>query len=217
MKQLLKIFFWGMLISFLGSLPLGTMNVMATNISVRDGVTAATIYALGSMLIEIIYVRGGLVAMTWVHKQQKIFRLFEWLTLLLILALAIGSFVAAAKMSGLGSALPDNTKHPFWLGVFFSATNPLHIPFWFGWSTILLNKNILLPRVANYNWYVAGIGLGTMAGFAVFIYGGNYLVQGLNANQNILNWVIGIILLITAIIQLYKMLNKNPVVVTIRN
>jgi threonine/homoserine/homoserine lactone efflux protein len=216
MKQLLKIFFWGMLISFLGSLPLGTMNVMATNISVKDGVTAAMIYATGSMLVEIIYVRIALVAMSWVARQQKIFRFFEWLTLVLILALAIGSFVAAVRMSGLGSALPENTSHPFWLGAFFSATNPLHIPFWFGWSTVLLNKNILLPRVSNYNWYVCGIGLGTMAGFAVFIYGGNYLVQQMNANQNLLNWAIGIILLITAMIQLYKMLNK-PAVVVIRN
>src|SRR5258705_13688078 len=98
MKQILKIFFWGMLISFLGSLPLGTMNVMATNISVKDGVTAAMIYATGSMLVEIIYVRIALVTMSWVARQQKVFRFFEWLTLLLILGLAIGSFVAAFRM-----------------------------------------------------------------------------------------------------------------------
>jgi len=217
MKQLLKIFFWGMMISFLGSLPLGTMNVMATNISVKDGVSAAMIYALGSMLVEIIYVRGALVAMTWVHRQQKIFRLFEWLTLILILALAIGSFAAAIKMSGLGSVVPDNTSHPFWLGAIFSATNPLHIPFWFGWSTVLVNKNILLPHPDNYNWYVFGIGVGTIMGFSIFIYGGNYLVQQMNANQNLLNWAIGIILLITAFIQLYKMLNRKPAVVAIGN
>lgn len=217
MRRLVKIFLWGMMISFLGSLPLGTMNVMATNISVKDGISAAMIYALGSMIVEILYVRGALVAMTWVHRQQRIFRLFEWLTLLLILALAIGSFVAAVKMSGLGSVVPENTSHPFWLGAFFSATNPLHIPFWFGWSTVLVNKNVLLPRARNYNWYVCGIGLGTMMGFSIFIYGGNYLVQEMNANQNLLNWAIGIILLITAFIQLYKMLNKKPAVVTIVN
>jgi len=216
MIQLTRIFFWGMFISFLGSLPLGTMNVMATNISVKDGVTAGMIYACGSMLVEITLVRAALVAMSWVYKQQKIFRIFEWLTLLLIVALAIGSFIAAYNMSGFGTAIPDNTKHPFWLGVFFSVTNPLHIPFWFGWSTVLLNKNILLPNAKNYNWYVAGIGLGTIGGFAVFIYGGNYLIQEMHANQNLLNWAIGIILLITAAIQLYKMFNK-PVIAVVRN
>jgi threonine/homoserine/homoserine lactone efflux protein len=216
MIQLGKIFFLGMFISFLGSLPLGTMNVMATNISVKDGVTAGMVYACGSMLVEITLVRAALVAMSWVYKQHKIFRIFECLTLLLILALAIGSFVAAYKMSGFGSVIPDNTRHPFWLGAFLSITNPLHIPFWFGWSTVLLNKNILIPTAKNYNWYVAGIGFGTIAGFSVFIYGGNYLVQEMHANQNLLNWLIGTILLITAAIQLYKMLNK-PAVIVVRN
>jgi threonine/homoserine/homoserine lactone efflux protein len=216
MKQLLKISFWGMLISFLGSLPLGTMNVMATNISVKDGANAGILYATGSMVVEIILVRIALMAMSWVARQQKIFRMFEWFTLFLIIALAVGSFVAAVKMSGFGSAIPDNTNHPFWLGAFFSVTNPLHIPFWFGWSTVLLNKNILLPSSRNYNWYIFGIGLGTMVGFSIFIYGGNYLVRQMNANQNLLNWAIGIILLITAIIQLYKMLNK-PIAMAVRN
>ena len=216
MKQLFKIFFWGMLISFLGSLPLGTMNVAATNISVKDGVNAAMIYALGSMIVELIYVRLSLIAMAWINRQQKIFRLFEWLTVFLILALAIGNFIAAVKMSGLGSALPVSTKYPFGLGALLSATNPLHIPFWFGWSTLLLNRKILLPCSNNYNWYAAGIGVGTMAGFALFIYGGSYMVQELNANQNMLNWVIGIVLLITAFIQVYKIRSK-PAEVVISN
>jgi len=214
MKPLIRIFFWGMAISFLGSLPLGTMNVLATNISVKNGATAGMIYATGSMLVEIIYVRLIMVGMTWIHRQQKIFRFFEWVTVFLILALAAGSFIAAVKMTGLGTALPVAAGHPFWVGVFFSATNPLHIPFWFGWSSVLMNKDILFPRPADYNFYVSGIGLGTMAGFGLFIFGGNYLVRELNANQNMLNWIIGIILLITAFIQLYKMLNRPVSVAT---
>jgi membrane protein DedA with SNARE-associated domain len=85
-----------------------------------------------------------------------------------------------------------------------------------GWSTMLTGKGILQQGNYNYNWYVAGIGLGTMLGFAVFIYGGNYLVEQLNDNQNILNWAIGCILSVTVIIQVYKMYRK-PVLKPIRN
>ena len=46
MRPLLKIFFTGMLVSFLGSLPLGTLNVAAMQISVSDGVTAAMLFSL---------------------------------------------------------------------------------------------------------------------------------------------------------------------------
>jgi threonine/homoserine/homoserine lactone efflux protein len=208
MNQLLKIFLIGTLISFLGSLPLGTMNVAATHIAVQDGLYAALIFSAGAVLIEMAYARTALVGMNWISRQYKLFRLLEWLTVLLLFALAAGSLLPAIRMSGLGNALPVHAVHPFLLGVLLSATSPLHISFWFGWSTILLNKRILLPQNANYNIYVGGIGIGSMLGYAIFIFGGNYLVNKLKANQNILNWVIGSILLITAIIQLYKILYR---------
>ena len=214
--HLLKVFLVGMYISFLGSLPLGTMNVAATHIAVQDGAYAAFIYSAGSMLVEVLYVRAALVAMDWICRQHKIFRIMEWLAVIIILVLAFGSFEAAAKKSGVGNALPIHSFNPFLIGAFLSATNPLHIPFWFGWSTLLLNKRILLPDNRNYNFYVAGIGLGTLLGFAFFIFGGNYLVNQLKANQNLVNWVIGFVLLITALIQLYKM-RKNSFRFLMRN
>ncbi len=208
MNKLLKIFLTGLLISFLGSLPLGTMNVASIHIAVQDGVYAALIFSAGAVLIEMAYVRIALVAMDWILKQRRLFKLFEWLTVSLLFALAAGSFVAAIRMSGLGNALPLHIVHPFLLGILLSATNPMHISFWFGWSTILSNKHILLPQNINYNSYVTGIGIGSMLGFSVFIFGGNYLVNQLQANQNIVNWIIGTVLLITASIQLYKTINK---------
>ena len=65
MHRLIRIFFTGMLISFLGSLPLGTLNVAAMQISVTENITQAMLFSLGSLLAEIIYVRLSLVAMDW--------------------------------------------------------------------------------------------------------------------------------------------------------
>lgn len=201
----LRILSVGLLISFLGSLPLGTMNVTATHIAVKEGLYAALVYSLGSMVIEIIYVYIVLLAMNWVNRQRKVFRLFEWITLLLLFVLSIASFVAAINMRGFDSALPSTIKYPFLLGVLLSATNPLHIIFWLGWSTFLLNKKILLPQFKNQNFYVVGIGMGTLLGFGVFVFGGSYFTKQIKANQNAINWTIGIILMATALIQLYKM------------
>jgi threonine/homoserine/homoserine lactone efflux protein len=208
MNQLLKIFLTGLGISFLGSLPLGTMNVAATHIAVADGARAALIFAVAAVLVEMIYARVALVAMDRVARHQRLFRMFEWLTVLIIFSLAAGSLLAAIHRSGLGKAMPIHVIHPFLLGILLSATNPLHITFWFGWSAVLLNKHILLPQTANYNIYTVGIAIGSILGYSVFIFGGDYLVNQLRANQDILNWVIGGILLITAFIQLYRILTK---------
>jgi len=50
MHPLAKIFFTGMFISFLGSLPLGTLNVAAMQIGITDGYIAAILFSLGSLL-----------------------------------------------------------------------------------------------------------------------------------------------------------------------
>ena len=206
MQQFFRVFFWGMLVSFLGSLPLGTMNVTVTQISVQTGVPDGFAFAWGSMVIEVIIVRIALLTMKWITGQHKLFRFLEYITISVILFLSIASFVAAYKMSGFASPLPIRSLDPFWWGAFLSLTNPLHIPFWIGWSTVLMNKNILRHDPVEYNWYVAGIGLGTLLGFAIFIYGGNFLVTMIQQHESPLNCVIGGVLLITAIIQIKKMI-----------
>jgi uncharacterized membrane protein YdjX (TVP38/TMEM64 family) len=62
------------------------------------------------------------------------------------------------------------------------------------------------PNRVEYNWYVTGIGFGTLLGFAVFIYAGNFLVTTIQQHESLLNCVIGIVLLITAIVQIKKMI-----------
>ena len=212
MPKLLRIFMTGLFISFLGTLPLGTLNIAAMQIALTDGIRPALYFALGVLLVEIIYVRISLVAMDWVRRQQRLFRILEWVTLLIILALAVSSFVAAADPTVKKNVILSNTIHRFWLGLLMSAINPVQIPFWFGWSTVLYTKNILLPSNSHYNSYIAGIGFGTFVGMCLFIFGGRLLVDSLNAHQKLLSWIIGGIFTITALIQLWRMLKKKGIV-----
>ncbi|MES1216921.1 MAG: LysE family transporter [Bacteroidota bacterium] len=209
MHPLVKIFFTGMLVSFLGSLPLGTLNIAAMQISISDGIKAAMLFSIGSLLVEIIYVRLSLVAMDWVRKQEKLFKLLEWITLLIVVTLAVFSFYAALHPGEKKNIVLSSSIPTFLLGAMMCAVNPVQIPFWFGWSTVLFTKKILLPRSDHYNTYILGIGIGTFAGNCVFIFGGLLMVDKLNANQNILSWVIGGIFAVTALIQLWRILRKK--------
>lgn len=198
-----------MFISFLGTLPLGTLNIAAMQISVSDGIRPALYFSLGALLVEVIYVRISLVAMDWVQRQQRLFNFLQWLTVLIIAALAVSNFVAAASPHTQKNVILSHTIHRFWLGVAMSAISPAQIPFWFGWSTALSAKKILLPRNDHYNTYIAGIGLGTFMGNAVFIFGGQLIVNRLNANQGLISWIIGGVFAITAIIMSWKLVKKG--------
>lgn len=213
MMKFFKIFCWGLMISFLGSLPLGTLNVAAMQIGIQESIMDAVYFSLGSLLVEMIYVRISLVGIDWIRKQDKLMKAMEWLTLVIILALAIGSFMAAAQDGAEAkNEFLKNNMHRFLLGMLMSAINPVQIPFWFGWSTVLFTKKILEPVKSQYNSYIIGIGIGTLLGNCVFIFGGKWMVQRIANSGQYLNWVIGGIFTITAIIQLIKMLTKKDAV-----
>ena len=201
-----------MLVSFLGSLPLGTLNIAAMQISVSDGVLAAMFFSLGSLLVEIIYVRISLVAMDWIRKQEKILKALEWVTLIIVIALAASSFYAALHPKVEKNIVLDSPLPKFVLGLIMSAVNPVQIPFWFGWSTVLFTKKVLLPRKDHYNTYILGIGIGTFIGNCIFIFGGLLIASRINNNQHILNWIIGGIFAITALLQLWKIWRKKDAV-----
>jgi threonine/homoserine/homoserine lactone efflux protein len=198
-----------MMISFLGTLPLGTLNIAAMQISVTDGSAPAIKFVIGVLLVEMIYVRISLVAMKWIIKNKRLFRWLEWISILIVLALAVFSFIAAADPVIKKNVLLSGTIHRFWLGAAMSALNPVQIPFWFGWSTVLFTKNVLQHRQSHFNIYILGIGIGTFIGNMVFVFGGRIIVDTLNANQKMLNWIIGGIFLITAIILMIKVIKKK--------
>jgi threonine/homoserine/homoserine lactone efflux protein len=209
MHPLLKIFITGLFISFLGSLPLGTLNVAAMQISISEGSWQAILFSLGSLLVEMIYVRISLVGIDWIRKQQKIFKILEWVTLAIVVALAVSSFYAALHPSTEKNVFLSSTLPKFFLGAMMCAVNPVQIPFWFGWSTVLFTKKVLHARNDHYNSYILGIGIGTFIGNCVFIFGGLLIAEKLNANQSMLSWVIGGIFAVTALIQAWRMIVKK--------
>jgi threonine/homoserine/homoserine lactone efflux protein len=209
MFDLIRIFFTGLLISLLGSLPLGSLNITAMQISIQESHRDAIKYALGVALIELLYVRLSLKGMNWVMENHRVFHILEWCTVFLFLVLAVSSFVTARKKEGAQkNIILKSNVNRFFLGVTMSALNPVQIPFWFIWSTYLLSNQFLKSTALDFNIYTTGIGIGTLLGFAVFIYAGKWIVKKLKASHQIINLVVGVIFLLSAIIQLYRVLYK---------
>lgn len=201
-----------MLISFLGSLPLATLNVAAMQISVSDGIEAAMWFSIGSLIIEMTYVRISLVALNWIRSQKKVLKVLEFVTLAIVLALAISSFYSALHPEVHKNAVLSNSLPKFWLGAFMCAISPAQFPFWLGWSTVLFTKKVLLPINTHYNTYIFGIGFGTFLGNCLFILGGQLIANKINDNQDVFQWVIGGIFTVTAIIQIVQMVRKKDAV-----
>ncbi|MGN6439544.1 MAG: LysE family transporter [Agriterribacter sp.] len=208
MRVYLRIFYWAFGISFLGSLPLGTLNVTVTNLVVNKGVNEAIQFAAAAVLVEIIMVRIAVVTIHKLEKQKKLFKLFSVITCAILLTLAAISLKAAIRMENFEAALPLTERGPLLSGFILSILNPLHLPFWIGWTAVLRSRKILVPEPKAYNIYVVAIGMGTSAAFVVYALAGSLVITLLKDKQYLLNWFVGIALLITAIIILYKTFRK---------
>lgn len=208
-NSFIAVFTWGCIISFFGSLPLSPLNLITTYLSVSDGVYAGLVFALGCIISELIFVRLLLLSLNWLGQRKKLFKIIEWVTIVVILILAVFSIRAALLHTGFSSAMPASIKSPFISGIIISALDPTKVPFWFLWSTYLMGIGFLPAENKYYNFYIPGIGLGSLFGFLVFIFGGSYLIHIMRTHQDIINWAIGIILLGTVVIQIYRAF-KSP-------
>lgn len=208
MYDLLRVFFTGLVISLLGSLPLGTLNITAMQVAIQENTRNAVKFSLGVALVEILYVRISLTGMNWVVAHERLFYLLEWMTVFLFLALAASSFITAGKSREQKNILLNNNMNRFILGFTMSAVNPVQIPFWFIWSTYLMSNGILAATTWQFNTYTAGIGIGTLLALAIFIFAGKWVVTKLNASQRIINITVGIIFVVSAAFQLYRVVSK---------
>ena len=206
---MLTTLFFGFLVSFLGQLPLGNMSFTATQVGLQEGFKKAWQFAIGVVIIEMIYLRFALIGMDWVVMHRMVFLGLGWLTVVLFLVLGIMAFITARKQQVEKKALVlNNNIHRFLLGMMMSALNPVQIPFWFLWTSTLIQAKMLAVNPFAYNLFTIGAGTGTIAGLAVYIHGGNWLVNKLKTSNKTLNMVMGIIFLLTALLQLYRIVYK---------
>ncbi len=205
--QLIVCLSLGFTVSFLGQLPLGNMSFTSTQICLQEGFKKAWEFAIGVAIIEMVYLRFALTGMAWVTEHRNWFLALGWLTVVLFLVLGIMAFVTANKQTGDKKSLVLNNKlHRFFLGLMMSALNPVQMPFWFLWTTTLFQAGLLSTTNLAFNLFTIGAGTGTIAGLAVYIHGGNWLVNKLNTSNKTLNKIMGIIFILTALLQLWRLL-----------
>ena len=206
MNELLSVLFAGFTVSFLGQLPLGNLNVAATQIGVEENVKQAWLFSIAVAFVEIVYLRIALNSSSWIMHNKMLFNYISWFTVILFYVLGFLSIRKAIKQKEAEKKglLIDNNINRFLLGLMLSAINPLQIPFWFFWGTYFISNGTVKATTSDFNAFTAGAGLGTLGGQVIYIHGGRWLIKKLHASHKILNIIMGAVFIISATIQVYK-------------
>jgi threonine/homoserine/homoserine lactone efflux protein len=199
----------GFLISFLGGLPLGNLNVTAIRITLTEGGRKACQFSVGVALVEMLYMFFCMQGVAVAHQYAALFMILRWLMVLLLLITAGGCF---RDLFGNSRVMASDDRHKknrkakiaaaFALGLALSAINVLQIPYWIGWITIAMQNSWIGKDYTAYLFILAAGG-GTFACLAIFIIVGKRMSSWLTRNKKVLDLLFGMILLTVALSQLY--------------
>jgi threonine/homoserine/homoserine lactone efflux protein len=209
MNRISNLFLYTLGVSFLGSMPLGTLNVSITNFIVQKGVMPALLFGLGAILVELLLVRLAIEGVKRLEGVKRYVAFLHWIAVAVLFFFAAAAIIAALQMKRFGATVLLLNERPFVSGLILSALNPLHLPFWLSWTAAFKAKGILHSSHREYNVYVAAIGIGTAAAFMVYGWLGTALILLLNEKQFLLNWLVGLTLFATAVLQVRKILQHR--------
>ena len=199
----------GFLISFLGSLPPGTTNIILIDIAGTDHITDAILFSLGCFLAELVCVKLCLSMIHGAFKYLFLEKFIHWLSLAFLILLSVASFMASSS-SHAGNAvdlLPDHS--PFFIGFVMMIFNPVQIPFWLSWTVIVLERRTSTLQSTDEVLYLVGIGVGSLLASALFIVAGQLLSAFFLEHQRVIHFVLGCAFAGMAVMQVWRRYRKT--------
>ena len=191
MKALKNIFF-GFIVSFLGSLPLGYLNIIGVEVLSELGINSVVFYLLGVILVEAVVIYFTVIFANQLAASKNLMKSIDFFAIFFLLMIAYLFYVNSNQTVEGHNYLENYVQYsPFLIGMVLCGLNFLQIPFWMGWNLYLLNtKSISLKRNLKY-YYIFGTLVGTFFGMLLVI----ILLDSLS--QKILDyskWIIPIVI-----------------------
>ncbi len=165
-------FAFGLIVSFLGTLPLGVLNLTLVRVALRQGLRAALYFTLACAGVEFVY------SFLSVELTQTLiqFPALKPATEVMAAITLLGMGVYYFRKQSVATASQNQQVHPFWLGTGLSILNVVAFPFWILYTTLLLKGGYVgIGNLHLVLLYVLGISVGTIVGLLPFMLGSHYL------------------------------------------
>jgi hypothetical protein len=176
--KILKNISVGFVVSFLGSIPLGYLNVIGFDIYNHSGIASVVPYLFGVITVEAFVIYFTLIFAKQLISNKKLLKIIAGFSVLFMFLLAYIFYASAAKTSSQTSILTEYKNHsPYFIGLFLSGLNFIQIPFWVGWNLYLLNAKYIEMAGSKKYLYVFGTLIGTFCGMLGLILSLHYLTS----------------------------------------
>jgi threonine/homoserine/homoserine lactone efflux protein len=189
----LQVFLVGLVFSFLGSIPPGTLNLCVLQLGLEKKISVALRFALAVSIVEYPYAWIGVEFEYWITSSPWVVRNFQLITALVMTAMGVLNIWSARNPTSFSVKF---NASGFRRGIVLSILNPMAIPFWIGITAYLKSQRwIDLSTTGLLHTYVLGTSIGAMALLTLYTFLANRLSVYIQ-NSRVVQLVPGITLLL---------------------
>ncbi len=166
MPEILKLiyhFVVGYLMAFIGLMSPGLLTLTTLNTAIDRGTKETVKFAIGAALPIIIQAHLALLGAQYLKKHPEILTNFSKIAVFVFLGLSVLFYKQYKKRSLVIQPPKFHIKNSFLYGLFISSINPLAIPFYFTYSTLLEMQGWLSIREPYISFFVLGAVLGVIS------------------------------------------------------
>ncbi|MFH7000601.1 hypothetical protein [Flavobacterium bizetiae] len=200
----------GILISLMGSLPLGYINVIGLQILLEQGNWATVSFISGIVFIEFFVLKAVSFGAKWLVEQKKLLLFIDVFTIAFFTGIAVYFISNIGNDKNFSLSQLQLAQFPFILGLLLNSLNFIQWPYWSGIYIYLFRTKKLDPHCHDNSIFIMGAMIGTLAGMLIFAHTGKYfLVENKIEISKYLNPIFAALFLFLAGIQITKVYVKH--------
>lgn len=178
MQKIFKNILVGFLVSFLGSLPLGYLNIIGFQIYNEKGIQSLMFYLLGVITVESIVIYCTLIFAQKLNSNRKLMQIIEAFTIVFFFLLAYLLYSQSQRTVSEENYLSAYlTFSAFAIGLICNGLNFMQIPFWLSWNLYVVNANYIDLNKKRQFYYIIGTLIGSFAGIFTIVMVLNYATK----------------------------------------
>ncbi len=208
--RILKNILVGFAVSFIGSIPLGYLNLIGYQIYSTSNFNQLNLYLLGVLFVEAIVIYTTLKLSSKISINPKWKNYISIFSFIFLLGIAWLTYNSTSNESNALDKYNSYLSYSALIsGIILSSINFAQIPFWMSWNLYLTNENYIVSSGKKGLFYVFGTILGTYFGMLVIIFTIEAAKNEDYISPTFFSKNIWIIFFVLAIFQLFQIFRNN--------
>ena len=197
-------FIVALLLSFLGSLPIGLITLNISQSTIQHGRQSGISLSLGATVMEFVYTYLALISLefftqnTGINQYIKVAATFVFL--------GMGSYFLFKKTTTNLRPVQAGSYFDFFRGILVGAMNMLIIPFWIFLALWLQSQGLFFERTDQILFFSLGSALGALIAFVGYVGLSEYIMKRLATVNRYTDKVVGWLFIGLGVFQLWQLL-----------